>query len=112
MTIAGDDRRFTLLDGMILTAAIAAGFAVDRTVLAAIGLDGTVAQRIRLGYHLIVPQLGCLTLALLAIRRRPPRPDLGRLTCHPGFVAMLSVALPVLLYDAVWIARVFSEGGR
>ena len=110
-------RRFTLLDAMILVAAIAAGLAAFRAeggnhynqqsifVLreagkSSFGILNSIpgragwfmrAQRWSREAIRTTPVFTCLTLALLAIRLRRPRPDLRRLSCQPGFVAEVAV---------------------
>lgn len=96
------ERRWGLSDLAILIAATAAGMVVVRSVVA-INLPAMMPDprdptsrwsiAIIVAMNLTAPVLLALSLALLVIRLRPPRPPLQLLAEDPGFVALAVVAL-------------------
>lgn len=102
----GVRRRFQLIDGMILVAATALGFAYVHSNRATWYLwymtqPGSHAfnagKWMGIGLLFAIPVTLTWTLALLAIRLRTPRPPLRRLTRQPGFVACLAAVLSLAL---------------
>jgi hypothetical protein len=101
---ADKDRRFTLVDGMILVAATAGGLALTRTPLAEgfwesflgepeLHLVGVIHAVLLLG----LPLLLMWTFALVVVRLRHPRPRFRRLASQPGFVACVAAASAMTL---------------
>ena len=94
-------RRFTLLDGLILIAATAIGMGVSRAIVAP--EFGAVPVTIRevkdLSLVVVVaatPVLWALTLALIPLWLRPPRPTRRLLFRHPGWtVGVVAVVAPL-----------------
>lgn len=98
-------RRFTLLDGMILTAAAGVWFAYARVLWRIANppnrnprrfTDPVVAREVWLSMGMIVSSallvaLLCLTLAYLLMRLRQPRPSLKALVWQPGMMACLAL---------------------
>jgi hypothetical protein len=82
---ANSERKITILDGMILVAATAAGLAVARLDLDYYGRSPLTA------WVWAVGPASCLfaawSVALLGLRLRQPRPRLIQLARQPGFVA-------------------------
>ena len=95
--------RFTLLDGMILIAALAPGFAVVRAFVPRFGSATPFPGIGRLAWQGLAGSLPVATTAmagLAAVRLRRPRPPLRRLARQPGAmacVAVLIAAAPVAL---------------
>jgi hypothetical protein len=124
-------RKFTILDGMILVAAVACGFALRRLTTGI--FNGGVFESLNwLGRNAIEPMraampfLATLTPAVLLIRLRRPRPALWRLARQPGMAACCAAILsmpPTLLalarenravvegesevFPPDWVARIF-----
>src|SRR5689334_5341933 len=106
-------RSFTLADAMILVAATAVGFGVDRIpgwiLLPELGSRGNAGSRafayaqviglIQLGS---VPFLTAWTVALLLIRLRRPRPVLRRCLREPGMVGCCAASVGILV-NALWV---------
>lgn len=99
-------RRFTLLDGMILIAATAAGIACSRglwlvLVVEEVSMPTSTAAALELGVYVllaILPLLPIWTAAIFFLRLRRPRPNLRRLSRQPGFVACLAVVSTLGLF--------------
>jgi hypothetical protein len=126
-----DRRRFRLVDGMILVAAVAVGLVLTQLIGRA--TDGMISwpssfeswrsfTQLRatqgppwpggglylteVGFKLMalaLPFLAALTPAFLAIRLREPRPRLRRLSSQPGFIGVCAtiVAIAFVLIDAL-----------
>jgi hypothetical protein len=90
--VSRGERRFNLVDGLILVAAAALTFRALRTELPGFGVS-PLGWRGVLDHTVIVSSAGALfgTLALLILRLRRPRPPLRRLTLQPGFTAGLAI---------------------
>lgn len=99
-------RKFTILDGMILVAAVALGFAIRRAA------EEMIAQYSFNNYYLyrtfpyrlieaVVPFLATFTLGVLAMRLRRPRPRWRPLLRQPGMAASVAATIPIAmaLYD-------------
>ncbi len=99
-------RKFTILDSMILVAALACGFALHRAAnsvmesepglvgpTSAPGIVRHLRQVMEWGYPILV----ALTLAVLVLRLRRPRPRWRRLLRQPGMVACCAAAVPIAL---------------
>ncbi len=111
MTNGNLRRRFTLLDAIVLIAATAVGLlgfrAFFRDVLDALPWTNVVegvsratpGQLGRFAVYLLLvggpPFLACLSVALLVLRLRPPRPR--RPARQPGTAASLAVVVTLLL---------------
>ncbi len=101
-------RRFTLLDGMILVAATAVGYALVHVLERLIG-EGAFLSLIREAwtgggmfssmalvlYLIILPVLMAWTVALIPLRLLKPRPRFRRATCQPGLMAGIAVTLAI-----------------
>ncbi|HEY2158002.1 MAG TPA: hypothetical protein VGH33_20405 [Isosphaeraceae bacterium] len=112
------ERRFTLLDAMILVAATAVGLAIARrwtemaeaTRLFLSPEDGLLpalaplTRRVVLGW----PVVAMWTLALVALRLRGPRPRAQRLFAPPGMVACV-VAAVVMAMEFAQVVVVETE---
>jgi hypothetical protein len=107
-------RRFTVSDAMALVAALAVGLALDRAPYRSvvnqqsfIQYEASWARRasFRMGWSLglLRPPLTALTVALLAVRLRPPRPRRASLLLRPGTIALVAATTAALLF---WVARV------
>lgn len=83
------DRRFTLLDAMVLVAASAVAFVIVRPVVAPSPL-GVPAWGIVLAFF--IAGLVAWTPAALALRLRSPRPSIRKLCRQPGFAASLAAS--------------------
>src|SRR5690348_10699033 len=99
-------RRFRILDGLVLVAAMAVGFAGCRFWLSAVSDDehgrilwlesdfplapGLWRAGVAWTYLLAFPLLSS-TLAVLVLRLWPIRPRRRRLWCQPGFLACVAV---------------------
>lgn len=106
-------RPFTIADAMILVAATAIGFGVDRIpnwiVFPDLGTRGNAGSRaftysqaisqIQLGS---VPFLTAWTIAFPALRLRRPRPAIRRCLREPGMVACCGASVGVLV-NALWV---------
>ncbi|HEU5118507.1 MAG TPA: hypothetical protein VFT74_18000 [Isosphaeraceae bacterium] len=95
-------RRFTLLDGLVLTAAVAVGLAWLRGEpnLLQLLLEARASNRgewLFLLAFLTFPIGFCLSLAVLALNLRPPCPSRRRLTTYPGFVAVFTAVAGFLV---------------
>src|SRR4051812_11370433 len=99
MMKANADRKITILDGMILVAATAAGLAVARW-----DLDHFRRSPLAVGMWTLGP-LSCVfaawSVALLGLGLRGPRPRLVRLARQPGFVACL-VTVVAMMIGGAW----------
>ncbi len=94
-------RKFTILDGMILVAAIACGFAMRRAMEGAfdnvLSLDNWLGRTTREPVRAMLPFLLMLTPAVLALRLRRPRPELRRLARQPGMAASCAAIWPIAM---------------
>jgi hypothetical protein len=96
-------RPFTILDAMILVAAVACGLALGRTILGDAG--GWPWSIVSLhfarpaSYFLLAP-----TLAFLPIRLRRPRPSRRRLMLQPGMAACCAVAVVTAIDATAWMS--------
>lgn len=114
-------RPFGIADGLILVAALAAGMAAGRgtdPITYSRVLWGQLASELfeqpsfglfveafyEIGSVLVVPGVSALTLACLLMRVRGPRPDRGRLSRQPGFMACLAAAPVIALAVVVVLA--------
>jgi hypothetical protein len=94
-------RRFTILDGMILVAAVAGGYALRRLADDAIVAHGFNNVHFQQGSSLdrvieeMYPFLVTLTPAVLGMRLRRPRPRWRRLARQPGMAACCAAILPI-----------------
>ncbi|OJW18664.1 MAG: hypothetical protein BGO49_23340 [Planctomycetales bacterium 71-10] len=106
------ERRFTLLDAMVLIAATAAAL----TFIRATGLsfleptfDHPRAKYAALARHeasMAMPFLTSWTLAFFGLRLIPPRPRLRRLGRQPGTAACIAAILAVAIHS-MWLLSVF-----
>jgi hypothetical protein len=98
---------------MILTVAAAAGLWVNRLNWLAfverwrrpVDAHDTLEHIL----DLVAPHLAALTIALLVLRMRSPRPPVRRLARQPGTVACM-VASAVLLVVACWVGMTTATG--
>jgi hypothetical protein len=95
-------RKFTILDGMILVAALAGGFGLRRAaedILAGHGFtsDGAIVWVLYRIIEAEFPFLVTLTPAVLAMRLRRPRPRWRRLMRQPGTAASCAALFPVAI---------------
>lgn len=93
-------RRFTILDAMILVAAVAGGLALGKTISGDALFIGRFhpdwsTRHIR--YFLLGPTLAVLVLGLLR-----PRPPLKTLACRPGMAACLAATLATFVDAVFW----------
>jgi hypothetical protein len=104
-------RPFGLIDAMLLVAAVAVGLWVNRTE--GLGFEslwyGDSYGRIQDVLSLVLPHVAAMTMALVAIRMRRPRPPLRRLFRSPGAVAC-AVASAAIVLIACWSASVTAVG--
>jgi hypothetical protein len=95
-------RKFTILDGMILVAAVAGAFGLHRTVVDARekhghisyvedGIESIASRAIEAEFPLLVT----LTPALLIMRLRRRRPQWLRLARQPGMAASCAAMIPI-----------------
>lgn len=115
------ERPFTLLDAMILIAAVAVGLVIVRATwpdwdfvlrhevkgaIASSSRHGALGTRLFLGVqhfiHMALPMLAALSAAALCLRLRPPRPTTRRLVREPGYLASAIACLLVLL-STIWM---------
>ncbi len=103
-------RKVTILDAMILVAAIACGFALRRITDPALGdfgaWDANWLGRVS-GQSLAeaVPFLMALTVAVLAMRVRRPRPQWRRIFRQPGTAACVAAIVPLA---SAWLQFAFA----
>lgn len=92
-------RNFTILDGMILVAAVACGFALRRAMTGDYGGVfeplNWLGRNAREPLWAVLPFLMTLTPAVLLIGLRRPRPVLRRLARQPGMAACCAAMLPM-----------------
>jgi hypothetical protein len=112
MSRARPNRRFTLIDAMIFIAASAPGFlhlkhCIDDPILGANSQIGANSQKLGVNlmilYHyinFIIPFMLMMTIAVLIIRLRKPRPPCRRIFRQPGTMACFG-AIAVVLLEAV-----------
>jgi hypothetical protein len=105
-------RPFTLLDGTILVAGLAIGtawmrpnldqanayFVAQGTAPSLLNWIGLRIEQVRASLHVAT----LLSITLLVLRLRSPRPSRRRLLCQPGFVASLAVTIGLVLEMAFW----------
>ena len=105
------DRRFTLMDGMILVAASAVAFVLVRPILA-----GDLLRLPAWGRYLAILIAGLVTWTptALYLKLRPPRPTWLRLSRQPDFVAGVAasslLALCGLAIALLTLIRVVRSG--
>jgi hypothetical protein len=108
-------RQFTLADAMTLVAAVALSLWIGRgrhiervaAVLWDEGRRGLGRSTALYGLALIrelQPAVAVLTLFVLGLRLRHPRPALRRLACQPGFLAVCAAALVIVLRGLILAA--------
>jgi hypothetical protein len=97
-------RKFTILDGMILVAATAGGFALWRAVGDTLGRHlgnvpfGAFSWFSSIVYRVVeaaFPLLAVLTPTVLIWRLRRPRPRWRRLMRQPGMAALCAALIPI-----------------
>jgi hypothetical protein len=97
----GHSRRFSLLDAMILVAAVAVWLTLTRHFATKSNLvsiwDLSSRGWIRILNYQIALLLCVLSLAIIALRLRSPRPSRRRLWSQPGFLACVAAVLGVFL---------------
>ncbi len=92
-------RKFTVMDAMVLVAAVAIGLAAERAYQASIesarsASAGAITFPFRIRWFVRpAPLLASLTLALFALRLHRPRPRYRRLVGSPGFAACYAAAM-------------------
>src|SRR4051812_18082030 len=86
-------RRFGIADGLVLVAAIATGLAPVRSSLSEFWGE---PWWIRYPVAGIAPVLASLTLAIIVLRLRRPRPPIRLVLRQPGLLSGL-VVLPILI---------------
>jgi hypothetical protein len=94
------DRKFTVLDAMVMLMFTAAGLALSRFVYAGLSilyprdlLETIHGARWGVALILPVPCVFLWTLGLIVLRMRLPRPSRRRVLRQPGFVANLGVLI-------------------
>jgi hypothetical protein len=97
-------RKFTILDGMILVAALAGGFALRRAAQEAFeerafphNYENRIGLVVRKAIEVEFPFLVTLTPAALVIRLRRPRPRWRRLARQPGMAACCATVFPIVM---------------
>jgi hypothetical protein len=112
-------RRFNLGDAMILIAATAVGLGLMRTFAFEVIRDqrpinprldtfgSRVVMQVALAAVVLTPLLAMLSVAVLILRLRRPRPLLRKLTRQPGMVASLAATIGVVLGLVVFLAYVY-----
>lgn len=102
---ARPDRKFGLLDGMMLICATALGMGLLRILLSDVPSDaielGTIADAVEIASIFGVPILGVWSLAFVVIRLRRPRPAFRQLMREPGFVATSIATILFLASTAI-----------
>jgi hypothetical protein len=94
-------RKLTILDAMILVAAVACGFPLGRATAGVVYYDGpgheqnVVARCADRPVRAVLPFLMTLTTAALFIRLRRPRPRWRRLARQPGMAACCAAVVPI-----------------
>ena len=92
-------RPFSILDGMILVAAIAAGLVLARSIFSdALRVPHNPMWASRPISYFLLPW----TLAVVPIRLRSPRPSLRRLMVQPGMAACVAVSVVTAIDVASW----------
>ncbi len=99
-------RKFTILDGMILVAAIACGFAIHRAIpdMSGWGILGEnwLGRNARDSIRAALPFLLMLTLGTLVMRLRRPRPRWRALARQPGTAACCATVVPIALHIGLY----------
>jgi hypothetical protein len=111
-------RPFSLLDAMILVAAVAVGFGGTRMLGWGVTPDSGPASPLywSLAHGSIdiavacLPSLMALTLTFFVIRLRGPRPSLRRVARQPGTVACCAVVLTMTVYVGQILMMALSFG--
>jgi hypothetical protein len=105
-------RRFTLADAIILIAAVAAGLGTARIngdrYRQAIGDAAAVSASEQAIMSIFWPAL-LMTVALVPLRLRPPRPVMRRVRRQPGFIACVAVGLAATFVILEWASSLFSR---
>jgi hypothetical protein len=111
-------RRFLISDGMILIAATAIGIALTRAILPELDKLRTGSPPGLRSYFLVqyaltvvIPTLSALTLALLLLRLKKPRPRLRRVFLQPG-AAACAVATCVMTLETILQLALRAVGSR
>jgi hypothetical protein len=106
-------RSFGLTDSIILVVAAAVGLSVNRMDWPLFLLRWSnpldAHDSIEHFLRLMMPHAATMTVAMLALRMRSPRPRFRRIARQPGSAACIG-ALTVLLVVACWIAVTVSTG--
>jgi hypothetical protein len=93
-------RKATILDAMILVAAVAGGLALSRQMFQVYAIEGNWFGRVAEGLvrvSAVLPFLMTLTPAVLLMRLRRPRPRWQRMFRQPGVAACAAAMGPVTL---------------
>jgi hypothetical protein len=96
-------RRFTVLDGMILVAAVACGLSLRREAHAALQphtvmpYENRVESTTRRTIEAMFPFLATMTPAVLIMSLRRPRPRWRKLVRRPGMAACCAAILPLIV---------------
>jgi hypothetical protein len=101
-------RKATILDGVILVAATAAGLTLARTGITAFGWGASTDRIDRLagGTRLVSCLALGLSVGLFPIRFRRPRPSLREISQQPGMIACSAVCLSVFIGAIVAIPTI------
>jgi hypothetical protein len=104
-------RPFGLTDAMVLVAAVAAGLWGNRVDWSASPPWSQAVSYYSIAYllNLVLPHVAAVTVALVAIQMRKPRPAFQRLARQPGAAACM-VASAALLLIALWAAATMAAG--
>ncbi len=111
-------RKFTILDGMILVAAIACGFALRRAFLNSfhgvwvIQGESWLMRNARGLNWAATPFLTMLTPTVLLLRLRRPRPRQIELFRQPGLAAGCAAILPIAMSLACFIRESAGRSGE
>lgn len=93
-------RRVTLADLLLLIAAVGVASALDRAILVGQGLRGSPASMLSVTVTGACWVALALSIALIPIRLRRPRPEWALLRDRPGFVASIA-ALSGLVLETI-----------
>ena len=115
-------RRFTLLDGMILISATAAGFALMRPTMEDLPsnfpFEGmffsyrSIVSGVSYLFLSTTPLFSAWSFCLVLLRLRPPRPSLHRLFRQPGLVASISASIGSVIATVFLTVLMFELGPR
>ena len=109
----GSCRNFSMSDAVVLVAAIALALVAMRSEYLWPDFSGMPTtcsdwlHRVHYFTFLMTPGFACLSLAVLVLRLRRPRPILRRLARQPGFVACTATAIVL----GIRMANLASVGG-